>query len=287
MGVIFLMPFIGRWKLGHRFNIGLLCALLAGAGLLDLSRIRRGRENPTYQAAVKGRTGRRNGKGLAHSPAGIPSAGAAALLRSDPLTQGPSCSRRIARVATGTTVRTELGGVPKSPQSASDLKGFGSREWLAGLLNPERISTTNYFGGTKFADGKMSKFVKKNVTNYTPEQREQLKKVIAAVSAEAQLKSQSAADQRGQAIIAEGRALLKDAMKCTDCHQFRVKDEEATAPDLTGYASREWLVQFLTNPGHDRFYGSHNDRMPAFGEKQILSAGGDRTAGGLAAAGLV
>jgi len=71
------------------------------------------------------------------------------------------------------------------------------------------------------------------------------------------------------------------------CHQFRVKDEEATAPDLTGYASREWLVQFLTNPGHDRFYGSHNDRMPAFGEKQISQPGGDRTAGGLAARGLV
>jgi ubiquinol-cytochrome c reductase cytochrome b subunit len=272
MGVIFLMPFIGRWKLGHRFNIGLLCALLAGAGLLTYLASAEDAKNPTYQAAVKeaDRAAERV-KELAHSPAGIPSAGAAALLRSDPLTQGPKLFAKNCASCHRYDGTDGLGGVPKNPQSASDLKGFGSREWLAGLLNPERISTTNYFGGTKFADGKMSKFVKKNVTNYTPEQREQLKKVIAAVSAEAQLKSQSAADQRGQAITAEGRALLKDAMKCTDCHQFRVKDEEATAPDLTGYASREWLVQFLTNPGHDRFYGSRNDRMPAFGEKQILS----------------
>ena len=28
MGLLFLMPFVGRWKLGHRFNIGLIFALL-------------------------------------------------------------------------------------------------------------------------------------------------------------------------------------------------------------------------------------------------------------------
>src|SRR5437016_2565951 len=34
MLVIFLMPFIGKWKLGHRFNVGFLFAILAGAGFL-------------------------------------------------------------------------------------------------------------------------------------------------------------------------------------------------------------------------------------------------------------
>jgi ubiquinol-cytochrome c reductase cytochrome b subunit len=34
MGMLFLMPIIGRWKLGHRFNIGLLFCLLIGVGLL-------------------------------------------------------------------------------------------------------------------------------------------------------------------------------------------------------------------------------------------------------------
>src|SRR5207253_3051006 len=34
LGLMFLMPFIGRWQLGHRFNLGFLCCLLAGAGLL-------------------------------------------------------------------------------------------------------------------------------------------------------------------------------------------------------------------------------------------------------------
>ena len=34
MGMMFLMPIVGRWDLGHRFNIGFTVALLAGVGLL-------------------------------------------------------------------------------------------------------------------------------------------------------------------------------------------------------------------------------------------------------------
>lgn len=277
MGIIFLMPFIGNWKsgkwnIGHWSNIVFLYILIAGAGLLTYLATADDAKNPTYLAAVKqaDRDAERV-KELAHSPLGIPSGGAVTLLRNDAFTQGPklfakncaSCHRYEGNDGTGRPV--------KDPQSASDLAGFGSRTWIAGLLDPERISTTNYFGGTKFKDGKMSKFVKKETANYTAEQKEQLKKVIAAVSAEAQLKSQMTTDQRDSAMITEGLTLLKDAMKCTDCHQFRAKDEEASAPDLTGYASRAWLMKFLNSPAHPDFYGERNNRMPAFGEKQILS----------------
>ena len=34
MGVMFLMPILGRWQLGHRFNVAFTFALLAGIGLL-------------------------------------------------------------------------------------------------------------------------------------------------------------------------------------------------------------------------------------------------------------
>ena len=34
MGVLFLMPIIGRWNLGHRFNVAFTLAVIAGAGLL-------------------------------------------------------------------------------------------------------------------------------------------------------------------------------------------------------------------------------------------------------------
>jgi len=34
LGVLFLMPILGRWNLGHRFNVAFTLAVLAGAGLL-------------------------------------------------------------------------------------------------------------------------------------------------------------------------------------------------------------------------------------------------------------
>jgi ubiquinol-cytochrome c reductase cytochrome b subunit len=272
MLMIFLMPFIGRWQLGHRFNLGVLVCLLAGAGLLTWLAVNEDRRSPEYQVAVRAadREAERV-RVLARSPAGIPSSGAVTLLRNDPLTQGPkifadkcaTCHRYDGH--DGTT------RIPKEPQSASDLNGFASREWLSGLLNPDRVGSSNYFGGTKFHDGKMAKFVKKDVANYIPDEMEKLRKIIAAVSAEAQLKSQLALDQRDAAIIAEGRALLQNGAKCADCHQFHKVDEDATAPDLTGYGSQRWLIGFISNPAHTNYYGSRNDRMPEFGSEQILS----------------
>lgn len=272
MGIIFLMPFIGKWKLGHGFNFGLLCCLIVGAGLLTYWAVLDDKANPSYQVAVKDadRMAERV-KELARSPSGIPSSGAVTLLRNDPLTQGPKLFAKNCASCHRYEGHDGTGHVPGDRQAASDLAGFGSRAWLAGLLDPTRISTTNYFGATKFANGKMSKFVKKDVAAYTPGQKEQLLKVIYAVSAEAKLKTQSKDDGRDAASIVAGQGFLKDSMKCTDCHQFRVKDADATAPDLTGYGSREWLVKFLNNPGHPDFYSERNDRMPAFGEKQILS----------------
>lgn len=272
MGLMFLMPFMGKKRIGHYFNLGFLCVLLVGAGWLTYAAVSADRKNADYRAAVE--EADRNAervKELAGSPLGIPSSGAVTLLRSDALTQGPKIFSKNCASCHRYGGNDGTGRIPKGAQSASDLAGFASRAWLTGLLDPERVSTTNYFGGTKFKEGKMCKFVKKDVAAYTPEQKEQLKKVIAAVSGEAKLKAQARDDQRDAGIIAEGRALLKDAMRCTDCHQFQVKDEEATAPNLTGYGSREWLVKFLNNPRHADYYGERNDRMPAFGEKQILS----------------
>ena len=314
--IIFLMPIIGRWKLGHRFNVGLSCSLLAGIVFLTLLALTKDWRDPAYKTAVE--EARRNAdrvKALARAN-GIPREGAVTLLRNDSLTQGPklfakncaSCHRydghdgtgnipstthevkrdetladiaklyrmteeslirlnnlKAGRVAAGQNLR-----VHELP-SASDLKGFASREWLSGLLDPSRIDSPQYFGNTKFKDGKMSKFVKKDVAAFSPEQQAQLQKVIAALSAEAALKSQQDADQRDAAIIAEGKTLIaSEAMRCTECHQFRKPDEDASAPDLTGYGSREWLLAFISNPAHTRFFGKRNDRMPAFAEDKIL-----------------
>jgi ubiquinol-cytochrome c reductase cytochrome b subunit len=272
MFVIFLMPFIGRWKLGHRFNLGLLFTILFGAGLLTFQATSQDRANPTYRAAV--RTAEQRAERvriLAQSSAGIPPAGAATLLRSDPLTQGPKLFAQKCAGCHRFDGHDGLGERPQGLQSASDLKGFASREWLAGLLDPKRIVTSNYFGGTKFHEGKMVKFVTRDLAGDSPEQKAKIEKIVAALSAEAQLKSQLAADTRDASLIADGRNLIQNDVKCTDCHQFHKVDEDATAPDLTGYGSRRWLIGFLSDPAHENYYGKRNDRMPRFGADQVLS----------------
>jgi ubiquinol-cytochrome c reductase cytochrome b subunit len=271
--VVFLMPFLGRWKLGHRFNLGLLGSLLAAVGLLTLLAKSQDRNNPGYRTAVaQAEQEAERVRELARSPSGIPATGAAGLLRNDPFIQGPklfakncaSCHRFGGHDGTGQT--------PTDPQSASDLKGFASRAWLHGLLNPETVSATNYFGATKFANGKMAKYVKKEIADFSPELKAQLEKVIMALSAEAGLKSQRTRDVEQAADIEAGRRLIDSSdMGCTECHQFRKPNEDASAPRLTGYGSRDWLIGMISNPAHESYYGRKNDRMPAFGKEQILT----------------
>jgi ubiquinol-cytochrome c reductase cytochrome b subunit len=272
--VVFAMPFLGKWRLGHRFNLGLLWSLLAGIGLLTWLAISDDRRNPEYVAGLaQAKREAHRVVELAKSPSGIPPTGAVGLLRADPLTQGPKLFARNCASCHRYDGHDGLGHTPKDPQSAPELKGFGSRAWLAAILDPKQVSSSNYFGGTKFADGKMAKFVKKTFTDADAATVEQLKKVIAAVSAEAALRSQAEDDKRDAALIEQGRVLAAgEDMRCTECHQFRKKDEDASAPDLTGWGSREWLVGILANPKHPRFYGKKNDRMPAFSEDQILDA---------------
>lgn len=268
---MFAMPFLGQWKLGHRFNLVFIFGGLAGAGLLTWQAMKQDRNDPDFQRALKdSHQQAARAIELARSPTGIPVAGAAALLREDPFIQGPklfakncaSCHRYDGHDGQGNPV--------KDPQSAPDLKGFASRAWLAGLLDPAKVDSAHYFGGTKFKDGKMVKWVKKNADE--PKEQEQLKKIIAALSAEAQLKSQRDADARDADLIKQGLELARGDVACTDCHAFGKPDPDATAPDLTGYGSRAWLVRFIGNPAHADFYGKRNDRMPPFAEKQMLDA---------------
>ena len=268
--VLFAMPFLGRWRLGHRFNLGFLGAILLGATVLTYQAVKEDQGKPEYLAAVK--QARRDSERVKELAAerGIPLLGAVELLRADPITQGPRLFARNCASCHRYDGHNGLGERVNGAQVASDLKDFGSREWIAGLLHPDRVASTNYFGGTKFASGKMVKFVKKDAAGFSADQVQQ---IVAALSAEAQLPGQAARDQRDAALIAQGRTFMaSDTARCTECHQFHKKDEDATAPDLTGFASREWLTAFISNPGHERFYGKRNDRMPAFGEERILNA---------------
>jgi len=269
--VLFAMPFLGRWRLGHRFNLGFLWAVMGGAALLTWLAVREDRANPDYITAVE--AARRDAARvivLAQSPEGIPTAGAVTLLRNDPLTQGPKLFARNCASCHRYDGHDGLGGQPEDEISASDLKGFASREWLAGFLDPARIDSPHYWGGTAFKEGEMVEFVKGDIGDFSADEKALLQKAVAALSAEAKLKAQRDADARDAADIEEGRKhLVGPIMNCAECHVFHDEGEDS-GPDLTGYGSREWLIAFISDPAHERFFGSSNDRMPSFGvEKQL------------------
>ena len=51
---------------------------------------------------------------------------------------------------------------------------------------------------------------------------------------------------------------------CVDCHPFYGHEKSDHACDLRGYMSKEWLRGFIADPTDVKYYGKHNDRMPAY-----------------------
>jgi len=155
--------------------------------------------------------------------------------------------------------------------SAPNLTGFGSREWLTALLNPEHIKSSRFFGNTRHAKGEMVGFVNDNLVELDQIDKTKLQNLIIALSTEAALPAQAEADQKAASdgSLEKGRKAMGEAFEsssCVDCHKFRDQGDLGAAPDLTGWASKGWLVRFITDPTHEAFYRETNDRMPSFGK---------------------
>lgn len=281
MGMLFLMPILGRWKLGHRFNVGFLACLLIGIGILtaqamwddrravwieepspdDVTAHERWHRSREYLDAVeKAEVTSHRSVELARNFE-IPPTGALTLLRNDPKSRGPDLFDQNCAACHSHTDSSGQGVVSKSP-SAPNLYGFASRAWIAGLLDPEKIAGGEYFGNTEHKAGDMVSFVQGD--EFKALSAEERKQIVVALSAEAHLKAQVADDEKAAAEIAAGAALIKDKAGCTNCHRFGDAGDLGSAPDLSGYGSREWLLGMISNPAHERFYGEKNDRMPAF-----------------------
>ena len=274
--LLFAMPLIGRNLAGRVFNVLLLLAVLGGVAALAWQSYAEDAKDEKYQAAlVAGKTEAERAKELAMQPSPeeaakgqqvgdaprIPAGGARTLLREDSKTQGP---RLFNQHCASCHDFSGMAGItrPDKP-TAADLAGFAGRKWLKEFLTVDGIGGPKYFGNTKFKRAKMYEFVKETFTDYEEKEKAQ---IIAALSHEAELKSQSAADASGKADIAAGTKLITE--NCTECHVFHGPDKRADAkgPDLTGYGSRAWLAGMISNPAHKSYYGKSNDRMPAFAE---------------------
>jgi ubiquinol-cytochrome c reductase cytochrome b subunit len=278
---LFLMPFIGRWELGHRFSVVWTFALLLSAGILTAiawydDHNGRTRESQHYLAAVAD-ADRQAARAveLASSPLGIPPTGALTLLRSDPKTQGPKLFRQHCAAChshfnpADPDVASPHGIMSESP-TAPNLWGFGTRDWIAGILDPEKIAGPDYFGNTAHKEGDMVTFVQDTIGSQLEDLkgeeldkfRRKIEDVTFVLASEAGLGPGTTADLEKR--IAAGRDAIVNEFACIDCHKFHDNGELGLAPDLTGYASRDWLAAFIANPEHERFYPETNDRMPAF-----------------------
>jgi ubiquinol-cytochrome c reductase cytochrome b subunit len=137
-----------------------------------------------------------------------------------------------------------LGG--QGERDAPDHTGFGSRAWIMGLLhNPD---DDHYFGKTDIDDmkpmGKLGEAKLKAAAEF-----------LYSLGREPQ--DPGTIDK---ALAAEGEALFKD--KCMNCHTYEGDGAFLLeGPDMTGYASRTWLVHQIEDA--EQHYGELND-MPKF-----------------------
>ncbi len=234
---------------------------------------------------------------------GIPLEGAVSLLRADPMAQGPRlfarncapCHRydghdgtgrevvKIVKKDDGTKVRI------KENATATDLGKFGSPEWLkavitdfkgtfAALKNVKDKDGKLAESSQHFLEGDMSDWSTSHAQHWRVKENEQaLADLVAFLHSQGQRRGapgiSDEAPKRGRQIFETGKLPVGEfETKCLDCHSLQPIGEEkllgevGAGPTLTSYGGERWLHEFLSNPGHEKFYGSNNT-MPAFGER--------------------
>jgi len=105
-----------------------------------------------------------------------------------------------------------------------------------------------------------------------------VKKLIDLLAAEAELNEARPfvlGEKKAESVegldLDEVVELIDDDFGClVSCHRFYDVDKigkTTEGPDLTGYMSRRWMINFIKNPMNKQFYGSvkeHVSRMPTY-----------------------
>jgi ubiquinol-cytochrome c reductase cytochrome b subunit len=271
--VIALMPIIARWRLGHRFNLVFMSSVAVAVVFLTFQARTEDGGDPDFQLAQENAQAEAERAKTLAEGLGIPPTGALTLLRNDPKTQGPKLFASNCASCHRFAGHDGLGAEPTDDQSASDLEGYGSREWLQGFFDPDRIGSADYFGETDHRRGEMARFVTRRVPRFSDADLAQLQNVIKAMSAQAELPYQARVDSTDAADIQVGlQAMTVEPTECSECHTVpgHVNDDP-DGPTLVGWGSRAWMIDFVSNPEHPRYYGDDNDRMPSFLDEGILT----------------
>jgi mono/diheme cytochrome c family protein len=199
--------------------------------------------------------------------AGIPPEGGLALLRRDPFTRGKELfGQRCA------TCHSHGQDFENKKPSASDLAGFGTPEWIAGLLH--RPEGPQYFGNTKLRA--MSNWIKKTRAQAVKDNGEaKLDEDFALIArwlgSHPRRHPPPEDDKMDNSLFAKGYRAF--AEHCTQCHTYKeTGGGDAKGPDFTGYGDADWLRVMIMAPYHEQRYGIRN-AMPAF--RDVEGATGD------------
>ncbi len=268
--VMMLLPFFDRVlprKLAHFFACGLVFAVVGGAVYLTVrAMLDDGRDSVFQQGRKTADAARQRALYLAGLPeVGIPPDGASYILRRDPLFQGGGL---LERRCLGCHV---LDGKGAGTQTASDLKDFGTRQWVRGLL--ENPSAPAYFGTVKKFGGM------KEWKDASGLEKDDLDKVADFVATFAAIpEGVTPADWLKSPDVAKHPGRESFVADCGDCHAIEglTKGGMRKAPQIFGWGSSWWIARMIRNPRSSDKYGfldpKHPGQMPAFGEDQVSAS---------------
>ena len=181
-------------------------------------------------------------------------------MRHDPLTHGHAA---LEKKCLGCHF---LGGQGTGKQTAADLKGFGSRTWVRGLL--ENPAATAYFGKVPSLGGMMEWKKSSKLKG------KQLDDVADFVASFARIPDDLTADEwLNSPGVAEHPGNQPFQKECGKCHAIEGFTEGGTrdAPGLFAWGSTRWLTRMIRKPGAPDLYGFFEDKaqMPPFGPDQL------------------
>ncbi|MGL4943955.1 MAG: cytochrome b N-terminal domain-containing protein [Thermoguttaceae bacterium] len=277
VALMFLMPIVGRVRIGHAFNVIVIVVLTSAFGYLTYRSYHHDYVDETMSSfrATEAANHARAQRAIALALEGIPPEGMLAKLKRDPLSQGPvlfkqhCASCHPSEPLAGESPIAGLTPIACDKRSAPNLYAPVRQEWIRGFLDPKRAKSDDYFGKTKFVRGTM---VSSYLDSTLPEilETEPAEKLDAIAALLTQEAKRTAPAEDGSHLTNEQLELVVD-FSCLDCHKFynTRKEPPITAPDLRGYMSREWMIDFISDPTQKRFYGpdagkNGNDRMPSY-----------------------
>ena len=257
--VTLLLPFFDRAlprRLAHFTACAFAFTLLLFAGYLTVRSIIADFLDPDYhQGIVQAEEARVRAVDLALKQ-GVPPEGASALLGRDPLWHGRAL---LKEKCLGCHVFDAIG--EGEQQTAPDLRDFGARAWIRGLL--EKPDAPAFFGNVPACTGmvewkKSSKLSKK-----------QLDDVADFVATFAGIPPDMTPDEWQNAPgVADHPGLQPFQKECGTCHAIQGFTEGGTrdSPGLFAYGSPRWITRMIHKPDAADMYGylDKKDQMPSF-----------------------